>query len=84
MDKRPAILRISSEEVMKWSLLYLHVLLAIFAIAILNGREASIIGDMFSVTLWAIVLNLGVISGNKALQKVADKMPGRTNKGTEV
>lgn len=84
MTHRPAILRIRSEEIMKWSLAFLHLVLAILTIAVLQGKEASIIGDMFSATLWAIVLNLGVISGNKALQKVADKMPGKLKEGTEA
>lgn len=77
-------MNIKSDAIMKLSLLVLHILLLVFAAAILLGREADIIGRMFDTTCWAIILNLGVISGNKALQKVADKMPGKIKEGTEA
>ena len=78
------MMNLRSDQIIKLSALVLHILLLVFAAAILLGREAAIIGQMFDTTCWAIILNLGVISGNKALQKVADKMPGKLKEGTEA
>ena len=62
-----------TDKIMVWSLVYLHILLAMFSIAMLIGREASIIGDAYGATLLAILGNLGAISGNSFLQKFGNR-----------
>lgn len=66
------MLNLHSDIILKSSAGILHVILIMLVVAVLRGRESPIIGQMFDSTLWGIILNLGVISGNKALQKVAD------------
>lgn len=67
-----------TDKIMVWSLLYLHILLGFFALAMLIGREAAIIGDAFSATLLAILGNLGALSGNVFLQKFGNRFVNRT------
>lgn len=83
MKSRGDLFNMNSEQCMKASLIILHVMLVIFGAAVLMGRAGTIIADMYSTTCWAIILNLGAIGGNKALQKAVDKMPGRITKTDE-
>lgn len=69
----------SSEDILKWSLFTMHVIAVMLAGAVMMGRDSAIIADMFSASLAAIAANLAIISGNKALQKFADKMVGTTS-----
>jgi len=71
-----------TDKIMVWSLLYLHILLGFFALAMLIGREAAIIGDAFSATLLAILGNLGALSGNVFLQKFGNRFVNRTQQTT--
>ena len=74
-------MNVTSEDILKWSLFTMHVIAVMLAGAVMMGRESPIIADMFSASLAAIAANLAIISGNKALQKFADKMVG--TKSTE-
>lgn len=74
----------SSDSILKTSCGIMHVFALMLVAAVLLGRESSIIGDMFSGTLAAIAANLAIISGNKALQKFADRMAGTTTESTVI
>lgn len=64
---------LGTEQLMKLSLLVLHILLVLFAVPAMMGQSAPDLANMFDSTLTAILWNLGVMGGNKAAQKVANR-----------
>lgn len=64
---------LTTEQLMKLSLLILHILLVLFAIPAMMGQSTPDLAHMFDSTLTAILWNLGVMGGNKAAQKVANR-----------
>lgn len=61
---------LTSQQMMKLSLVVFHVLLFI-----LVQKDTDVAARMFDMDCWAIVLNLGALSGNKYLQSVIDRAP---------
>lgn len=63
----------TTEQLMKASLLILHLLLIAFAVPAMMGKASPDLVSMFDSTLAAILWNLGVLGGNKAVQKIANR-----------
>lgn len=64
---------LSTEQLMKASLLLLHVLLVGLAVPVMLGKTSPDAVSMYKETLAAIIWNLGVLGANKAAQKVANR-----------
>lgn len=73
-----------TEKIVKASLLYLHIMAGIFAVAVMLGREAPIIDSMFATTMAGIASTLGILVINKGWKVYTDTKANTTVQSTLI